>query len=199
MKQVRFGIIGTGMIAEFHANAISKCQSAVLTTAYDIVAERAKEFSEKYNLRPESSLESFLAGEDIDAVIISTPSGAHMEPAISAAKAGKHVLCEKPMEVTLKRADCIINACEKNNVKLGCIFQARTGKNVKKIQDALQQGRFGRLILAGVQLKWFRSQEYYDSAGWRGTWRLDGGGALMNQSVHIIDLLRLFAGPARRV
>jgi len=138
-----------------------------------------------------------LARDDIDAVTIATPTGAHMEPTIAAAQAAKHVLCEKPLEINLERADRMILACETEGVALGCVFQGRTAKAVRLIQQALAQGRFGRLTLADAHVKWHRDQAYYDKAKWRGTWRMDGGGALMNQGVHTVDLLRLFAGPPK--
>jgi predicted dehydrogenase len=191
---VRYGIIGTGMIARFHAQAIAAVPNAKLTAVYDKVPERAKAFADEHGVAWESDLDAFLARTDVDAVTVTTPSGARVEVAVPAARAGKHVLCEKPIEVTPARADRIINACALNEVVLGCVFQARTWTNVKRIKAAVEAGRFGRLVMADVQLPWYRSQEYYNSAEWRGTWRLDGGGALMNQSIHIIDLLVHFCG-----
>lgn len=199
MAELRFGIIGTGMIADVHAKAIRDCTHARLAAVHDLIPERAHAFGSEHGIEAETDLQTFLARPDIDAVTIATPSGAHADVAVPAAEAGKHVLCEKPMEVTVERADRIIRACRANHVTLGCVFQARTNKNVQRIRQALEAGRFGRLILADVQVKWFRSQQYYDSAGWRGTWRLDGGGALMNQSIHVIDLLLHLAGPPRAV
>jgi predicted dehydrogenase len=191
---VRYGIIGTGMIARFHARAIADVPNAKLTVVFDKVPERAKAFADEHGVSFESDLDVFLSREDVDVVTVTTPSGARVDVAVPAARAGKHVLCEKPIEVTPARADRIINACALNGVLLGCVFQARTWKNVKLIKAAVDGGRFGRLVMADVQLPWYRSQEYYNSAEWRGTWSLDGGGALMNQSIHIIDLLVHFCG-----
>jgi len=191
---VRYGIVGTGMIARFHARAIAAVPDARLTVVFDKVPERAKAFADEHGVDFETDFDAFLARTDVDAVTVTTPSGARVEVAVPAARAGKHVLCEKPIEVTPERADRIINACALNGVILGCVFQSRTWTNVKHIKAAVEAGRFGRLVMANVQLPWYRSQEYYDSAEWRGTWRLDGGGALMNQSVHIIDLLIHFCG-----
>lgn len=191
---VRYGIVGTGMIARFHAQAIAAVPDARLTVVFDKVPERAKAFAAEHGVDYESDFGAFLARPDVDAVTVTTPSGARVEVAVPAARAGKHVFCEKPIEVTPARADRIINACALNGVRLGCVFQSRTWTNVKRIKAAIEAGRFGRLVMANVQLPWYRSQEYYDSAEWRGTWRLDGGGALMNQSIHVIDLLVHFCG-----
>jgi len=195
MDEVRFGLVGTGVIADFHARAIADVEIARLVAVHDAAPQRGEEFARKHGARNEAALDEMLGRDDVDAVIITTPSGSRMEIAVAAAEAGKHVLCEKPMEVTPQRADRIIEACEAHRVTLGCIFQSRMGRNVQRVRRALEEGRFGRLILAGAQVHWFRSQAYYDSAGWRGTWALDGGGAMMNQSVHTIDLLCYLAGP----
>ncbi|NQU41737.1 Gfo/Idh/MocA family oxidoreductase [bacterium] len=199
MEPVKFALIGTGCIAQTHADAMKTCELARLTAVYDGVPERAVDFASRYGVAAATTLPELLARSDVDAVVLCTPSGARAEPAVAAAQAGKHVLCEKPMEVTLERADRVIQACEKNGVKLGCVFQSRTARNVERIGKAIQSGRFGRMVLANAQIRWFRSQAYYDSGQWRGTWRLDGGGALMNQSIHAVDLLLLFAGKPRRV
>ena len=136
-----------------------------------------------------------LADPAVDAVSVATPSGAHMEPAVAAAKAGKHVIVEKPLEITLQRCDRIINECEKNGVKLSTFFPSRFHDSSIKMKRAVDEGRFGRLTLGDAYVKWFRTQEYYDSGAWRGTWKLDGGGALMNQAVHTVDLLTWLMGP----
>jgi UDP-N-acetyl-2-amino-2-deoxyglucuronate dehydrogenase len=193
--KVKFAIIGTGMIAERHAKALEASEHAELAGVFDLNHERAKEFSKtNMGVKTYSSFEELLADKNIDAVTIATPTGAHMQTAVPAACAGKHILCEKPLDINLEKADRIIKACKENDVILSAVFQARFSKNVQLIKKALDSGRFGRLLLASAQVKWFRSQEYYDSASWRGTWAVDGGGALMNQSIHLIDLLLYFAG-----
>lgn len=199
MSEIRFGIVGTGMIANLHAKAIGEASRARLTAVYDRTPENARVFAAKHNVAADADLAAFIARRDVDAITIATPSGARAEVAVAAAQAGKHLLCEKPLEVTVERADRIIEACSENNVVLACVFQSRTGANVRRIREALDAGRFGRLVLVDVQVPWFRTQEYYDSATWRGTWELDGGGALMNQGIHILDLLLHFAGPAHSV
>ena len=199
MKTTRFGIIGTGVIAEFHAMALKEAKGAVLTAVCDNVPERAQAFGEKFGVAYESDLPTFLARKDIEAVTIATPTGVHADIAVSAAEAGKHILCEKPLDITLKRVNRIIQTCEKNGVTLACVFQSRLSQNIRRIREAIDAGRFGKLILASAQIKWFRDQEYYDSSQWRGTWTMDGGGALMNQSIHTIDLLVYIAGAPKSV
>ena len=122
-----------------------------------------------------------------------------MEPAVAAAKAGKHVIVEKPLEITLKRCDKIIDACDKAGVKLGTIFPSRFHDSAKLMKGAVDAGRFGRITLGDAYVKWFRTQQYYDSGAWRGTWALDGGGALMNQAIHTVDLLSWLMGPVTEV
>ena len=130
-----------------------------------------------------------LRRKDVDVVIITTPSGAHMEPAVAAANAKKHVVVEKPLEITLERCDRIIDACARNNVQLCTIFPSRFGDANIELKKAVSSGRFGRLTLGETTCKWWREQSYYDLGGWKGTQALDGGGALMNQAIHNVDLL----------
>ncbi len=198
--KIRFAIIGTGMIAERHAKALEASDHAELAGVFDLNNERAEKFAkENKGIKTYTAFDELLNDRNIDAVTIATPTGAHMDVAIPAACAGKHILCEKPLDVNLEKADKIISACEQHNVRLSAVFQARFSENVQLIKKALDNGRFGRLLLASAQVKWFRSQEYYDSAGWRGTWAVDGGGALMNQSIHLVDLLLYFAGSPSEV
>ena len=132
-----------------------------------------------------------LADAKVDAVTICTPSGAHLEPAVAAANAGKHLIVEKPLEVTLPRCDKIIEACRRNKVVLSTVFPSRFHESSELVKRAIDGKRFGKLTLGDAIVKWYRSQEYYDSGAWRGTWELDGGGALMNQAIHSVDLLLL--------
>jgi predicted dehydrogenase len=136
-----------------------------------------------------------LKAPGLEVVCIATPSGAHLEPALLAAKQKKHILCEKPLEITLERCDALIAACKKQRVSLAGIFPSRLGGAAQLIKKAIDAGRFGKLTVCNVIVPWWRTQQYYDNGGWRGTWDLDGGGALMNQSIHQIDLLQWFAGP----
>ena len=154
----------------------------------------AQRFADAHQVKGYSDLDQFLANPELDVVTICTPSGAHMEPAVAAAKAGKHVIVEKPLEITLKRCDKIIQACEDAGVVLSAIFPSRYHESAQLIRKAIDSGRFGTLTLGDAYVKWFRTQEYYDSGQWRGTWALDGGGALMNQAIHSVDLLTWFMG-----
>jgi UDP-N-acetyl-2-amino-2-deoxyglucuronate dehydrogenase len=196
---IGFGIVGTGMISRFHAKALAEVRGAKLEACCDNTPGRADALAKEFGIRAYDSVETMLADPAVDAVTIATPSGAHMEPAVAAAKAGKHVIVEKPLEITLKRCDKIIEACEKAGVKLSSIFPSRFHDSAKLIKQAVDSQRFGRITLGDAYVKWFRTQQYYDSGAWRGTWALDGGGALMNQAVHTVDLLTWFMGPVAEV
>jgi len=192
-------IIGTGMISHFHARAIAEVRGAKLVACYDRAPEAAKRFAKEVGCEAYSDLDEMLASPEVDIVSVATPSGAHMEPAVAAARAGKHVIIEKPLEITLKRCDRIIRECEKAGVKLSSIFPSRFHDSSIKMRKAVDAGRFGRLTLGDAYVKWFRTQEYYDSGAWRGTWKLDGGGALMNQAIHTVDLLTWLMGPVDEI
>lgn len=194
-----FGIIGCGMISRFHARAIGDVKGTKLVACFDQIAPAADKLAAETGCRAYHKLADMLADPKVDVVTIGTPSGAHMEPAIAAAKAGKHVIVEKPLEVTLKRCDRIIKACEENSVKLGAIFPSRFHDSSRKLKQAIDAGRFGKLTVGDAFVKWFRTQQYYDSGAWRGTWALDGGGALMNQAIHSVDLLTWLMGPVAEV
>lgn len=193
------GIVGCGMIAGFHAKAIADAKGAHLVGCADQLPEYAAKFAEKQGCRGFDSLEAMLADPEIDAVSVCSPSGAHLDPAVAAAEAGKHVLIEKPLEVTTERCDKIIAACEKANVKLATTFQSRFHESSRLMKQAVDQGRFGKVTMGDAYVKWYRSQEYYDSGAWRGTWALDGGGALMNQAIHSVDLLVWLMGPVEEI
>lgn len=199
MEKLGFGIIGLGMIAEVHAEAISHLENARLVCAYDPVPDRGYAFGQKHSCRGYDSLDSFLADPELDVVTIATPSGLHCDGAIAAANAKKHVIVEKPLEITKDRCKRIIEACRKNDVKLSGIFPSRFHEAPRLIKNAIDSGRFGKIVLADAQIKWYRTQEYYDSGAWRGTWKYDGGGALMNQGIHAIDLLQWFLGDVDEV
>lgn len=198
-QKVKFGIIGTGAIAAMHAKALNASSNAELVAVFDKVTERAAKFAEEYQVRAVDDFAAFLADPEIDAVTIATPTGVHGLVALPAAKSGKHILCEKPLEVTLEKTDEIIRACEENQVVLGAVFQSRFSSAVREVKKAVDAGRFGRMVMANTHIHWFRAQEYYDSAAWRGTWELDGGGALMNQSIHNVDLLLYLNGDPAEV
>lgn len=194
-----FGIIGTGMIAHFHAQAIQQMTGARVVSCYNKTPDKAAAFAEEYGCRATSTLEEMLADAEVQFVTICTPSGAHLDPAVAAAKAGKHVVVEKPLEITLQRCDRIIEACEENGVQLCTIFPSRFSPANQALKDAIDGGRFGRITLGDTYVKWWRTQEYYDGGGWRGTWALDGGGAFMNQAIHNVDLLCWLMGDVQEV
>jgi predicted dehydrogenase len=177
------------MIADFHAKAIADTPSANLVACTDHKFRTAEKFARTRNINAYPTVAELLADPKLDVVTICTPSGAHMEPAIAAARQGKHVIVEKPLEVNLRRCDRIIKECDKAGVVLSTIFPSRFHRSSQLLKKAIDSGRFGRVTLGDAYVKWFRTQEYYDSGKWRGTWELDGGGALMNQAIHSVDLL----------
>jgi len=196
-----FGIVGLGLIADFHARAIQAISGgrSSLVACCSRSAEKAQEFEKKYGCTGYTDLDKFLTHPGLDIVSLCTPSGAHLEHSLAAAGAGKHVIVEKPLEITPERCDKIIAACESAKVSLAGIFQSRFSEVAGIVKTAVDQGRFGTLVLGDAYVKWFRSQEYYDDGGWHGTQSLDGGGALINQSIHAIDLLQWFMGPVESV
>ena len=197
MKIWNIGIVGTGMIADFHAQAINSLPNARLAGFCNIRTARAAEMAEKFNVNYWDSAESLLKSPDVDLVMIATPSGAHLEPVVEAAKNGKHVLCEKPLEIALDKIDRMIEAHEKAGTRLGGIFNMRYNETTQIIKHAVDAGRLGTITYAAVHVPWWRSDAYYQ--GWHGTWELDGGGALMNQSIHMVDLLLYFMGPVEKL
>ena len=190
-----FGIIGCGMIADFHARALADIRGANLVGCFDLNAPSAASFADKNDCTPYTDLNKMFENPGLDVVTICTPSGAHLDPAVAAANAGKHVIVEKPLEITLARCDAIINACKSNRVQLFTVFPSRFHESSQLLKMAVDKNKFGRLSMGDAYVKWFRTQEYYDSGAWRGTWRLDGGGALMNQAIHTVDLLSWLMGP----
>jgi len=199
MKTYGFGIIGCGMIADFHSTAIAELKNGKLVAVSSRNEANAKRVAERYNVERYADYNEMLKRDDLDIVCVCTPSGAHRDPAVAAAEAGKHVIVEKPLEITLERCDAIIQACDDADVRLCAIFNSRFSEGSQLVKRTIDSGRFGALTLGDAYIKWYRTQAYYDSGGWRGTWALDGGGALMNQSIHAIDLLQYFMGPVKAV
>jgi predicted dehydrogenase len=187
------------MIANFHAKAIADIPGARLVACYDAVPDAADRLAQAHGCRAYHDLKEMLADPGVDVVTVGTPSGAHLEPAVAAARAGKHVIVEKPLEITLARCDKIIRECTKSKVKLSAIFPSRFHRSSVELKRAVDGGRFGRLTLGEAYVKWYRTQAYYDSGAWRGTWELDGGGALMNQAIHSVDILTWLVGPVVEV
>lgn len=190
------------MIARFHVNALKEVPGTRLAALVTRNPASATKLLDDTQLPPVpifTDLASALAQPDVHVVIVTTPSGAHLDSAVVAAQAGKHVVVEKPLEITPARCDAIIDACDRHGVKLCTIFPSRFHDANIALHEAVVQGRFGRLTLGETTCKWWRSQAYYDEGGWKGTQALDGGGALMNQAIHNVDLLLWMMGDVTHV
>lgn len=201
-KTWRCAVVGTGTVGDWHVRVIPKLANAELVALCDIQPEKARALIAKYqlgNIPVYADEAELLAKEKLDVIHLCTPSGNHLDPAVMAMEAGKNVICEKPLEIAPERIDRMIAAAGKNKVKLAGIFQNRWNDANRALRQAAQEGRFGRIAWAGCFTPWYRPDQYYRDGGWRGTWKLDGGGAIMNQSVHAIDLLQWIAGPIKQV
>ena len=194
LPPVGFAIIGTGMIAAHHARAIRAVPDALLVGVHSRDAAKRDAFAKERGIAAFATLAELLADARVQVVVVATPSGNHAEHAMAAAAAGKHVLCEKPLDITVPRASAIVAACAQHGVILLPVFQNRFGPAVLAIREALAAGRLGRVLTGRATMPWKRTQDYYRSGAWRGTWALDGGGCLMNQAIHTIDLLVHFLG-----
>ncbi len=195
-ETVGFGVIGLGM-GNVRARCIHETQGAKLVAVAELNEERGQKAASEYGVEWYKDYRQLLDRSDIDVINVMTPSGTHADFAIEAARAGKHVITTKPIEVTLDRADQMINACHEAGVILAIDFEARYMAENVRVKQAVDEGRLGRMILGEVRLKWFRNDAYYE--GWHGTWQYDGGGALINQSVHQIDLLVWYMGAVESV
>ena len=200
-SDIGFGIIGLGTIGPWHRDAIAQATGARLVACCDIVEERAKKIAAESGkgIRAYKRIEDMLKDDEVQAVCICTPSGLHGEHAIQAMEAGRHVLSEKPMDINLRQIDAMIETSRRCNVKLAGVFQRRTWPASAKVREAVRTGKLGKLVVGDCYQKYFRSHEYYASGAWRATWELDGGGALMNQGVHGIDLLLYLMGDVKRL
>lgn len=185
------------MIANFHATAISQIPDAVLTGVFDQFRPGAEKFVQTWPVRLYDSMEQLCADPEIDAVCVCTPSGLHTAQAIQIMQAGKHLVVEKPMSLNLEDADRLIQTAADTGVKVCVISQFRFSDAVQEIRRALDAGAFGKVVSGSLSMKYFRSHEYYASGGWRGTWKMDGGGCLMNQGIHGIDVYRYLMGPVK--
>ncbi len=196
---VRFAVIGCGRISEVHLKALSEAKNAQLCAVCDIIEEKAKKRALEYNVPYYLDIETMLKEQKPDAALIGTPSGMHGEHAEICALNGVNVLCEKPLEITTEKIDRMIRVCEENHVRLGGIFQRRTYTAAVASKNAINSGNIGTPVFCSGTFNYSRTQEYYDSDAWRGTWALDGGGALMNQAVHGIDMLIMLGGDVKSV
>jgi len=193
-KPIRFAVVGAGMIGELHAKVIAAMNGGELRYVFSRSMERARKLSDVYGGDPVTDYADLLRKQDCDAVSICTASGEHADFGIAAAEAGKHVLVEKPIEISPARADALIEACDSNGVKLGVVFQLRFLDASAEVKQAMQQGVLGDPVMADCTMKFFRPQSYYDNSRWKGTLAMDGGGALINQGIHGLDLLLHLAG-----
>ena len=198
-KLFGFGIVGAGMIAHFHAKAIAALENARLIGVYNVNKPKADTFALENNCTAYETLDEMLAIPEIDIVCICTPSGIHLEPALKSIQAGKHCLIEKPLEVTVERCDEMLTAARSAGVKVGVIFPSRFYEASEHLKASVDNQKFGNLTLGSAYVKWHRSEAYYASGRWRGTWKYDGGGALMNQGIHSVDLLQWYMGPVESV
>lgn len=190
-----FAILGAGMVADYHRQAIeaNSESGAGLIAISHYNPDRFDEISARFGV-PCVTYEQLLADPAVDVICICTPSGQHPAQAIAAAQAGKHVLVEKPMALSLADADAMLSACEQAGVKLGVVLQRRAEPLFRRVYDAIQSGDLGDLTLGVVTIPYQRPQAYFDQADWRGTWASDGGGVLMNQGIHLVDLLIWYMG-----
>ncbi|MBO2520982.1 MAG: oxidoreductase [Firmicutes bacterium] len=195
----RFAIAGCGAISMAHIESIKKMDSARLVAVWSRTPERAQAVAREHGVDWEPTLEALAGRDDVDAVIVCTPSGFHLEPALAAIEAGKHVVVEKPLEVTVQRCRTIVERARARGVQVGVIFQSRFAPANQAAKRAVEEGRFGRIVMGDAYVKWYRPQSYYDGGAWRGTWELDGGGALMNQAIHAVDLLLWLMGSVESV
>lgn len=199
MKELGFGIIGCGAISKMHAGAMEAVEGARLVACTDVNPSNLERFSKEYDIKAYSTATEMLNDENINAVSICTPSGLHKKFCIDAANAGKHIVVEKPMALTTEECDFIIEACEKNNVKLEVISQNRYKQTFRYVKDLVAGGALGKIVSADIYMKYYRSPEYYASSDWKGTWKMDGGGALMNQGIHGVDILLFIMGVVKSV
>jgi UDP-N-acetyl-2-amino-2-deoxyglucuronate dehydrogenase len=197
-QRIRIALLGCGRISKNHFDAIARIPDLELVSVCDSVSERAEQAGTANNVPWFTSYEQMLADVPSDAVVIATPSGLHPQHGIVAAKAGRHVISEKPMAISLAAADALVQACDDHQVHLFVVKQNRLNPPIVLLKRAIDNGRFGRIYMANCTVRWTRPQDYYDQAPWRGTWEFDGG-AFMNQASHYVDLVQWLVGPVESV
>jgi predicted dehydrogenase len=193
------GLIGSGNITQTHARAASAIPGVQISAIYGTNPQTVNDLVTQHQATPYQEFAAFLAHKPMDAVILGTPSGLHAQQGIAAAQQGLHVLTEKPIDITTKNADALISAAEKSKVKLAVIFQDRLKPNIQRLKQWLDRGLLGKPLLVDARVKWYRPPDYYSNSRWRGTFALDGGGALINQAIHTVDLLLYLLGDVARV
>jgi len=196
---IGIGLLGCGSVANIHAEAIRRVPSLKLTSACSRSETSARRAGEAWGVPWYTDIEEFFSDGPLEAVAVCTPSGTHSDLGCTAALMGRHVLMEKPIDVSLEKADALIEACRRADVRLGVSFQSRFLDAPRLMKQLVEGGRLGRLLMVGAHIKWYRTDQYYAAAPWRGTLDLDGGGALINQAIHTVDLLRFIAGPVEEV
>lgn len=199
MKEYKVGIVGLGKVAHLHAHALQEIENAEFTAACSRSLEKAKSFSTKYSTRPFDNITTMVKQADLDLVIICTPHPNHLDPTVETLEAGAHVLVEKPLASTLQDCDGMIAAAKKANLKLGVISQRRWYPPALRVKNAIDAGKIGKPVLGTVNMLGWRNRQYYDSDQWRGTWEMEGGGVMVNQAPHQLDLLCWLMGPIDEV
>ncbi len=197
-QSFRVSFVGCGRISQNHFDAIDKIDGLEIVAVCDTVESRARDAGQKLGVPHFGSLERMLAEVPSDVLVIATPSGMHPAHGVAGAKAGRHIVCEKPMAISLASADELVRACDDNGRHLFVVKQNRLNATIQLVRRAIDKGRFGRMYMANATVRWARPQEYYDQAPWRGTWEFDGG-AFMNQASHYVDLMQWFMGPVESV
>jgi UDP-N-acetyl-2-amino-2-deoxyglucuronate dehydrogenase len=193
------GLIGSGNITQTHARAASAIPGAQISAIYGITPQTVNDLATKHQATPYQDFAAFLDHKPMDLVVLGTPSGLHAQQGIAAAQHNLHVLTEKPIDITTKNADALIAAADKSKVKLAVIFQDRLKPNIQRLKQWLDRGLLGKPLLVDARVKWYRPPDYYSNSNWRGTFALDGGGALINQAIHTVDLLLYLLGDVTRV
>ncbi|HTH01360.1 MAG TPA: Gfo/Idh/MocA family oxidoreductase [Vicinamibacterales bacterium] len=196
---MKVGILGAGNISDTHARAALGIPGVEIVAVCGTNREKAERMAAKYGGTAYDNLNRFLDHRPLDIVAIGTPSGVHAEQAVAAIERGLHVLCEKPLDVTTKKVDSVIAAAERKGVKVGVFFQDRLKPDIASMKQTIVSGKLGKPIFIAGHVRWYRPPEYYATSKWRGSWALDGGGALMNQAIHTVDVLQWLFGPVARV
>ncbi len=197
---LKFALVGCGRIAKRHSELLGNKQikGAELVAVCDSVSEKAQALGGQFDIPAYADMDEMMMNESVDVVVVLTPSGLHAEHVVRLARHGKHIMVEKPMALTLDDADAMVNACDENGCKLFIIKQNRFNVPVLKLREAVEAGRFGKLVLGTVRVRWARHQAYYDQDAWRGTWAMDGG-VLTNQASHHVDMLEWMMGDVESV
>ena len=195
MEALRTAVVGCGKVGHLHAKALSRLSESVFVAACDTSLQRAQQFAAEYKVKAYEDVEDMIAGSGVESLTVCTPHPLHAEPAIKAANAGVHVLIEKPLASSLQDCDAILNAAKRSGVKIGTVCQRRFYAPCQRIKRAIEEGKLGRPILGSIAMYGWRDQAYYESDPWRGSWKAEGGGVLVNQAPHQLDLLQWYLGP----